>query len=224
MLKWLGVRVGLVSALAVIGLALAAVPAQATGIPNQVLTLDAQVIWDIGPASGTVDAYDPDTEAGLQYDTNAICLDGACDPPDDFSTQDWLVFRVTVDPGESLDQVTVGALFAGSLGLGYFDNLGGLDPTSGDSTTNPNSPEFFFSNPGGLTGDSALLFAVYAAGSLPTAGGPFGLGATNFDLRFGGTSDQFVGNATTVVPEPSTALLMGLGLVGFGMARGRNRA
>jgi hypothetical protein len=195
--------------------------ASAASTPNAVYTLDAPLPFAILGATGTVTPYLPGIEGALGplYTTDVICLDGGCSDPNDFSNQDWMVFRVTVLTG-SLDQVTIGALFEASNGLGYFTSLGGSAPTSGDATTNANSPEWLFSS---LTGSSVPLIAVYDAGDLPSAGGgPFAPGSTNFDLRLGGSADQFLGIVTTPIPEPSTGLLLGLAMLG--LARWPRRA
>ncbi len=210
----------LLPSLAACALALGwATASAATSTPNAVYTLDAPVAFSILGASGTVDAYDPGTEGvlGPLYASDTICLDGGCGDPNDFSNQDWILVRVTVTSG-SIDEVGLGALFEASNGLGYFTSLGGAAPTGGDSTTNPNTPEWSFAS---LTGSSAPLFVVFDAGDLPTPGGPFGLGATNFDLRVGGSSDQVQGHVTTLIPEPSTGLLLGFSLLGLGHLRRR---
>jgi hypothetical protein len=195
--------------------------AGATSIPNAIYTLDNPVAFSIIGASGTVDAYDPLVEGPLTPAT-ILCLDGSCSDPNDFSNQDWMVFRVSVSSG-ALDQVTIGALFEGANAVAYFTGLGGQAPSSGDATTNPNSPEWLFAG-ASLTTQSVPLIAIYDAGDLPSAGGgPFGVGATNFDLRLGGASDQFLGAVNTLIPEPGTALLLGLGLVVLGTSRPRAR-
>jgi hypothetical protein len=194
-----------------VSLGFGAVSAGAAPIPNAVYTLDDPVAFSIIGASGTVDAY-----YGPIDFNDTICLDGGCGDPNDFSNQDWMIFTVTVESG-TLDQVTVGALFASSIGVGYLEGTADPEPTGGNATTNPNSPEWLFAS---LGGTSAPLIAMYSAGALPTlGGGPFAPGATNFDLRLGGASDQFVGSVTTLVPEPTTALLVGMGLLGLGLSR-----
>lgn len=189
--------------------------ASAIPIPAPALTLNAPVAFSITGASGTINPYlvVPD------YATDAICLDGSCTVPNDFSNQDWILFTVSVTSG-TLDEVGIGALFVNAIGLGYLANASGTAPTSGDSTTAPSTPSWLFSS---LSGTSAPLFAAYADGSLPSAGGPFGVGATNFMVRLGGTAQSYMGVVTTLVPEPATALLLGSALVMLGVARRSQR-
>ncbi|MFP8878247.1 MAG: hypothetical protein VCE43_01610, partial [Myxococcota bacterium] len=94
-----------------------------------------------GSLTGTINPV-----SGIFNAADSICLDGTCD----LVNQDWLVFTLTVTAG-SLNDVGVGALFASSLGLGYFlqggpaqDGAGGTDTYSGNSTSNPNVPVFTF--------------------------------------------------------------------------------
>lgn len=188
--------------------------AWATPFPDPALTLNASVAFSITGATGTINPYlvVPD------YATDAICLDGSCTIPNDFSNQDWIVFTVTVSTG-TLDEVGIGALFVNAIGLGYLANASGTAPTSGDSTTAPSTPSWLFSS---LSGTSAPLFVAYADGSLPSSGGPYGVGATNFMVRLGGTAESYMGVVTTPVPEPGTALLISSALVILGVA-GRSR-
>ena len=195
-----------------------ALSASAVPIPSAVYTLNAPVAFSIIGASGTINPYHlSEGDLAPLYASNTICLDGACSVPNNYSTQSWLLVRVNVTSG-SLDQVSIGSLFNASTGIGYFTGLGGSAPTSGDSTTNPNTPAASFAS---LTGSSVPIFAVYNAGALPSGGGPFGAGATNFTVRVGGSANQVQGKMTTLIPEPTTGLLFGLGLVALGAARRR---
>ena len=91
---------------------------------------------------------------------------GACDS-NDYSNQDWGIFQVNVTSG-SLDEFAAAALFESPLALGYFDLLGGTNPT-GSSSFLGSTAEFDFGAPL-LTGQSAVLYVSYAAGDLPSSG------------------------------------------------------
>lgn len=173
-------------------------------VPDVALTLDDPVPYSITGSSGVFEPYSFATDGVLDFDNDAICLSGDCNVPD----QDWLIFRVDVLSG-SLDETAVAALFEDSNGAGYFQGGIGTAPDSADATTNADTPNWLFTS---LTGKSALLFAVYDDGLLPSGGGPFGAGATNLIARVGGSGDEELGFANTQVPEPSTALLMAVGL------------
>ena len=188
--------------------------ASAIPIPSDAFTLNASVAFSITGASGTINPY----LIAPNYAADAICLDGGCTVPNNFSNQDWIVFTVTVSSG-TLDEVGIGALFVNAIGAGYLANAGGTVPTSANATTAPSTPSWLFSS---LSGTSAPLFVAYNDGSLPSSGGPFGVGATNFMVRLGGTAQSYMGVVTTPVPEPGTALLIGCALVILGIA-GRSR-
>lgn len=213
--------------LAAIG-ALVAFVATAGTASATAYTLDGSIGFTAGGATGTVDPVGTAQNADF-----SVCLAGVCD----YTTQDYLVFEVTVTSG-SVNDVGVGALFANALGLGYFlngnpvqDGTGGADTYTG-TIANPSVPTFtFLANGGGagLSGTSLVLFATYASGALPTAGGgPYGPGSTQFMITDYGSAgiDSPVEPVTTpvdVVPEPATALLVGGGLLLLG-ARARRRS
>ena len=187
------------------------------------LTLDdppGPALFTAGTATGTINPF-----TGPLNANDSICLDGICD----LTTQDWMVFTVTVTAG-SVNDVGIGALFESSVGLGYFlqggpvQNGSGLTDTyAGDATSVPTAPVFTFAGNagGGLTGTSLPLFVAYANGALPSAGGPFGAGATQFMVtEFGGAGiDSPIENVTqevNIIPEPGSGVLITWGLILFG--------
>lgn len=182
---------------------------------------------------------------GITFGPNppGVCLDGVCDS----TTQDWVIFRVSVLTGNIgelgvalLDTFTNGL---SALGLGYFREDGPVQDGTGSTATytgsvgDPDVPIFnFVANGGGagITGTSLALFVAYADGTLPhtpTDFGVFGVGAAQFMVSpFGSAAiASSNGNFTTpinIIPEPGTALLLGLGLAMLGTgptARWRDR-
>jgi hypothetical protein len=205
------------------------------------ITLDAQV----GPVAytGGSATLDP-IPLGEPLDTSNLgidCLDGVCD----FANQDWAVFRVSVVSGDvgSVGLTLLDSLAGGlpALGMGYFlgggavqDGTGGTDLYTGNIPAAPDSdvPVFGFEANGGgagLTGSSLALFVAFADGSLPQSPQApfdgFGIGAVSFMVEdFGGAGAASIqGNFATVIPEPGTALLLGLGLAGLCSGRWRKR-
>lgn len=210
----------------------------ATAIPQEgALTLDPAddpLAFTAGGASGQIQAIDP-VRADLSLsEIDSVCLAGVCD----LVNQDWIIFEVNVTAG-SLDGVGVGLLSQSSLGLGYFLEGGpvqdgsGLTDTYTGSIGTPTVPQFTFldnSTTAGLSGTSLVLFVAYANNTLPqTPPGPFavyGEGAVNFMITEWGTAEVntllTIGNFTEPVPEPGTALLLGMGVLLLG-ASARNR-
>lgn len=197
----------------------------------------------IGPVSYTGGSVtlDPVVSGGPDpllkaLDLHIDCLDGLCD----IEVQDWVLFEVSVVSG-AVGQVGLSLLdsFASGLnaaGLGYLrgDPVGPLQDGSGatdlytGSITDQDVPVFNFEANGGgagITGTSLVLFVAYADGSLPhtpTNFGAFGDGAVSFMVEaFGGAgAASGQGNFATpinVIPEPTTGLLMGLGLALLGV-------
>jgi len=203
-------------------------------------TLDGQV----GPivyTGGSV-TLDPVVSGGGDPLLSALnldidCLDGVCD----ILTQDWILFEVTVVSGNVGEVgLTLFDTFASGLeaeGMGYLlgggpvqDGAGGTDIYTGSVIGDPDLPIFNFEANGGGAGlgvgtTTLVLFVAYGDGLLPqtpTDFGVFGDGAVSFMVEpFGGAgAGSAQGNFTTsigVIPEPTTGLLMGIGLVMLGV-------
>lgn len=161
--------------------------------------------FSAGTATGTIEAIPAST---VLLDTDTVCLAGNCT----IASLEAMVFSVSVTGG-AVNDIGVSALFINAVGLGYYKLGGPPDPSISGSLAVPSSPNFLFA--GGLTGTSLPLFVTYAAGSFPQANVPFGTGAVQFMVaEFGAAGlHSVIGNATTVIPEPATGLLMGLGLL-----------
>ncbi|HIG70043.1 MAG: PEP-CTERM sorting domain-containing protein [Myxococcales bacterium] len=236
-----GVKMGRLSSL-VAGLLLLAATAGAAPIETA-YTLDGQV----GPVTYTGGSVtlDPVLSGGPDpflnvSNINIECLDGSCD----IETQDWVLFEVSVVSGNvgevGLTLLDSFASGLNALGIGYLlgggpiqDGGGATDLYSGN-IIDPDLPIFNFEANGGgagVTGTSLVLFVAYGDGLLPhtpTNFGAFGDGAVSFMIApFGGAGIQSgQGNFTTpidVIPEPTTGLLMGLGLAMLGVHARRRR-
>ena len=205
-------------------------------------TLNGQV----GPilyTGGSV-TLDPVLSGGPDPLLNAInvnidCLDGVCD----IETQDWVLFEVSVVSGNvgevGLTLLDTFASGLNALGIGYLlgggpvqDGTGGTDIYAG-TIGDPDLPIFNFEANGGgagITGTSLVLFVAYGDGLLPhtpTNFGAFGDGAVSFMIEpFGGAgAGSGQGNFDApidVIPEPTTGLMMALGLAMLGV-HGRQR-
>lgn len=143
--------------------------------------------------------------------------------PSDFTGVDVFVVDIVLDVGSaSVGGVGIGmGLFdtGEPIGAGSFDDSGiGRQDTSdvAHSAGFTQRADFeFLTNPNQLTGGetSARLFVTYSSGFLSE-----GLSAS-FMISSG--TDFSVSGA--IIPEPSTALLMGLGLLGLGLGGKKRR-
>ncbi len=173
--------------------------------------------------------------------SSSICLAGTCD----IQSQDWIVFTATVLQND-LDQLKVNLLdsVAGSLtalGMGYLLDGGPVQDGSGATASYTGTladvdlPQFDFRANGepfaggaGITGTTLTLFVAYADSTLPQLPQPpfniFGPGAAQFMLQPSGSAGIGSNNGNfatpiSVIPEPGTALLMGMGIALLSLRR-----
>jgi hypothetical protein len=228
--------------LSVLAIAAGLVLATSAGatISETVYTLepaDDPLAFTAGGTSGQIQAIAAARAATTLSEIDSVCMAGVCD----IANQDWLIFEVAVTGGGSLDSVGLSVQdnpLPFALGMGYFLEGGpvqdgsGLTNTYSGSLGAPTAPLFSFLDNGGaagLTGTSLVLFVAYADGYLPQMPAApfniFGEGAVSFMIAEWGTSSPAgptIGNFTEPVPEPGTALLLGMGVLMLG-ARARNR-
>lgn len=136
-----------------------------------------------------------------------------------------LVFEASLASGSaSVDEITASVLdtltfgCCSASGLGHFASDPGEDVTGGSLTSGGNTAIFSFAS---LDADETTdrFFVSYASGLLETDETQ----QQRFSVRnasSGGSTDT----AATLVPEPGTLALFGLGLGGLGWASGRARA
>lgn len=230
----------LVSALGlvVVAYAVTAAPARAVTIATTVapmLTLDSAVAVSNSGGTYTMLPISSEDLFLKQLGGSVECLGGGtCDA----LNQDWIVFDVSIDSGNlgSLSVTLLDSFVTGlnAVGMGYYLDGGPVQNGSGSTDTyagtlaDPDVPVFSFTANGGgagLTGDGnsatpdiLTLFVAYADGTLPQTPSTWPPpndtpGRASFMVAtFTAASGTNQGNFTTVVPEPGTGLLLGLGV------------
>lgn len=188
-------------------------------------TLSATVNWSVGGASGTVD---PISTADFNALAGQSCTDlapsvGLCPVDQTGATDDVVFFTLTVSSGQ-IDEFGVSNPFPNTVdAAGIFTSPGtGLDPgvvqdagagaiwSGGDGISGAGTWNFG-------PGTTEILFIAHQSGSLSDGDD------INFMINPDGPIDvqNFLGTITTI-PEPATALLLGLGFFSIAVA-GRRR-
>ena len=171
---------------------------------DQVININDATTGVVGQLRPVTDGFGGTDTSGAHTDTGTV----------DFGTQDIFVVDLVLSGGSaSVDSfsVSVGVSpFAAPVGGGYFNDGGSLVSPSSVAVNAGFSfaTEYFFS-PSLAGGETTVrLFSTYTGGMAETQTATFMISSgTNFSV--GGT----------IVPEPSTALLVGCGLLAVGAAR-----
>jgi hypothetical protein len=192
-------------------------------------TISAPVAFSTSGVSGTINPV-------TNLTGTTICLTGVCSSS---VAQDWLLVTVTLNLGsDSVDRIDISS--AGStavVGAGHYTDPDAT-PTAGSiaGTTSIGRFDFDFPNSGsalnleaGETTDR-LFVAFSPVGSLPGPGIPDGMGGfviqpgtASFMIGEAGSTSFSAQGMIVLVPEPTTALLLGGGLFGLALA-GRRRS
>jgi hypothetical protein len=198
-----------------------------------VFTIDAAVPVTV---SGNSVSFDPVNTMDVGDLTDSICFSSGTTCTETFATNDWVVFTLSVAAGSVIDSFGFGGspVFDGGFpAIGPMASNNGYFNSSADGLTYagimglPSTvPEWQITNGGGvLTGavTTLTLFAMYDLNTLPQTPncpfaptcGPDPVGTVNFMVSSGVPSitGSAVLTSVTVLPEPSTAFLMGLGVV-----------
>ena len=149
----------------------------------------------------------------------------------DSQSQDILYVEIVLDSGSaSLDQFGIGGAGAFALGGGFLAGSGTQDPNDLDEPiiSITSSAVFNFDHLGGGSGNldagesSGILGASFALGDLPPIGiGPGLILADMASFMLSAGANFSVQGLVVPIPEPGTALLVGLGIAGLASRRRR---
>jgi hypothetical protein len=187
-------------------------------------TISSSVAFSTNGVSGTINPV-------TSLTGTTICLTGTCT---NSVAQDWLLVSVTLNGGsDPVDQIDVSASGVTTVvGVGHFSDPD-VTPVSGSIQGTTSIGRYNYGNPNvnpalnldaGETTDR-LFVAFSPVGSLPGPGIPPVIppGTASFMIGEAGSTSFSVSGSIVVVPEPTTALLLGGGLLGLALA-GRRRA
>lgn len=185
-------------------------------------TIDASIVIDASnnAGSGVFGTINPIIDAQGAFTTAGTF---------DFSTQDILLVEIVLTAG-ALDQFGIGGAGVFAQGGGFLPGSGTQDPNDSDEPiiTITSSAVFNFDHLGGGSGNltagesSGILAASFALGDLPPIGiGPAQILADMASFMLSSGANFSVQGLVVPVPEPGTALLVGLGIASLAATRRR---
>ena len=209
--------------LAVAGLAPLAISQPASATPLNLPTIAGPDIVSVGISVNYDAVTDQLTATGTAMSISTTNADGVAE----FIMGGSFTLTATVD---ATGTASAGTLTIGGTLMSYDSTLleGSLNPVGGfgfdEDGLKPDYFDFRFTTSGGsLSGDGTypsqfgVILTLFSEASLPDNPAT----GTIFDSSFSGGAFQSVSDVLPV-PEPNTALLMGLGLTFLTLSRGRN--
>ena len=209
--------------LVLIGRAVVALPSMASALAY---TIDGPVaINDAG--SGVIGTLSPINALGAAFGSEVTLgtFNG-------HNVDDVLFIEITLAAGSAdVDQIGIGGAGVLPIGAAYYSASGTQNPnqTAGAAIELPGSTAVFnfehlLTASGNLqAGESTGILAIaFSPGDLPPPGiGPAQILADTATFMISSGADFSINALVTPIPEPATALLLGLGLAGLAGARNR---